>query len=62
MTGKIAPLGFVSAAMIALLAGCSSNMTNSMTSTTAATAPVSISMTDDPPAGVSVLFFQVSRS
>ncbi len=60
MTGKIAPLGFVSAAMIALLAGCSSNMTNSMTSTTAATAPVSISMTDDPPAGVSVLFFQVS--
>ncbi len=60
MTGKIALLGFVSAAMVALLAGCSSNMTNSMTSATADTAPVSISMTDDPPAGVSVLFFQVS--
>ncbi len=52
---------FVPALVSVLLAGCSSNLTTTPTGTAAAgTVPVSISMTDDPPAGVQVLFFQVS--
>ncbi len=50
------------ATLCVLLAGCSSNLTNS-TSTPAPTAsatPVTLSMTDDPPTGVSVLFFQIT--
>lgn len=52
--------------VMALLAGCSTSSNNSVnTSTqtgtgTADQAAVSLSMTDDPPAGVDVLFFQVS--
>ena len=51
----------VPAVLLGLLAGCSS-MSNPMSSneTQAGTVPVSISMTDDPPSGVDVLFFQVS--
>lgn len=48
---------FVAATMLALLAGCG-NTTNPSTVTSGV--PVSLSMTDDPPAGVQVLFFQVS--
>lgn len=51
----------VAAIVVLLMAGCGSNVVNGGgTSPSGATAPVSISMTDDPPAGVSVLFFQVS--
>ncbi len=60
MMRKTLPFLFVPAMMTVLLAGCSSNMTSSTVTTSAGTVPVSISMTDDPPAGVSVLFFQVS--
>ena len=46
------------------LVGCSSNSaTNSSTSSptnNSSTVPVSLSMTDDPPSGVTVLFFQIS--
>ncbi len=52
----------LAATLCVLLAGCSSNLTNS-TSTpapTASSAPVTLSMTDDPPTGVSVLFFQIT--
>jgi len=61
MMRRTLPYLFVSAMMTALLAGCSSNMVNTTAVTqSAGTVPVSITMTDDPPAGVSVLFFQVS--
>ncbi|MGO8719571.1 MAG: DUF5666 domain-containing protein [Acidobacteriaceae bacterium] len=50
---------FVSAMMVSLLAGCGTTTTNP-TSPSMGTVPVSLSMTDNPPAGVSVLFFQVS--
>jgi hypothetical protein len=60
MMRKNLPFLFVPAMMTVLLAGCSSNMTSSTVTTSTGTVPVSISMTDDPPAGVSVLFFQVS--
>ena len=59
---KTLPL-LVVPALSMLLAGCSSGLTsttgsgNNITSTGV---PVAVSMTDDPPAGVSVLFFQVS--
>ncbi len=53
-------LAFISATMAALLAGCSSNTSTPATASTAEGVPVSVSMTDDPPTGVSVLFFQVS--
>lgn len=52
---------FVTAVAASMMAGCGSSvMTSGGTGPSGATAPVSISMTDDPPAGVSVLFFQVS--
>ena len=54
------PFLFVPAMMILLLAGCSSNMTSSTVTPSAGTVPVSITMTDDPPTGVTVLFFQVN--
>ena len=54
------PWLFVAAAMTALLAGCSSSVVSSTATPAAGTVPVSMTMTDDPPAGVSVLFFQVS--
>lgn len=60
MMRKTLPFLFVSALITVLLAGCSSNMINSSAVPASGTVPVSISMTDDPPAGVSVLFFQVS--
>lgn len=61
MMRRTLPFLFAAAIMTALLPGCSSNMVNSTAVTqSAGTAPVSITMTDDPPAGVSVLFFQVS--
>jgi len=50
-------------AMVTLLAGCSSSLTSTTGSgnnVTSTGVPVAVSMTDDPPAGVSVLFFQVS--
>ena len=49
----------VPAMITVLMTGCSSNMTSSTMTPPAGTVPVSLSMTDDPPAGVSVLFFQV---
>lgn len=43
------------------LVGCSSTpVTNSSANGSASTALVSLSMTDDPPSGVTVLFFQIS--
>lgn len=61
---KLFSLLFVSAILLSLLTGCGST---TLTSTSgsggnqqATTVPVSLTMTDDPPAGVSVLFFQVS--
>ena len=60
MMRKNLPFLFAPALMILLLAGCSSNMTSSTIVPPPASVPVSITMTDDPPAGVSVLFFQVS--
>lgn len=51
---------FVPAVLIALTVGCGSNMTNSTATPSAGSVPVSLTMTDDPPDGVSVLFFQVS--
>ncbi|HVN92082.1 MAG TPA: DUF4382 domain-containing protein [Terracidiphilus sp.] len=48
-------------ALMTLLAGCSSSLTSTGgITTTSSGVPVAVSMTDDPPAGVSVLFFQVS--
>ncbi len=50
----------IAVAMISLLlSGCSSTLPSGSSSSGMA-APVSLTMTDDPPAGVSVLFFQVS--
>ena len=53
---------FVAAAVAAWLSGCSSVTTgiNQLETPPASTVPVSLTITDDPPAGVSVLFFQVS--
>lgn len=50
---------FVAAILSSMLTGCGSTpvITHSIP---AQTVPVSLTMTDDPPAGVSVLFFQVS--
>ncbi|MGC9197981.1 MAG: DUF4382 domain-containing protein [Acidobacteriaceae bacterium] len=58
MTRQSLSLLFVPVTVLALLAGCSS--TTMQPSLSASGVPVSLSMTDDPPAGVSVLFFQVS--
>ena len=58
---KSLPLLLAPVLMVWLLAGCSSSMVGSSGSALSANStPVSLSMTDDPPAGVSVLFFQVS--
>ncbi len=43
-----------------LLASCGSSISNNISTPSSGSAPVSLTMTDDPPAGVSVLFFQVS--
>ena len=57
---------FVTAAVAAWLSGCGSAITslnqgtNQIETPPASTVPVSLTITDDPPAGVSVLFFQVS--
>jgi Domain of unknown function (DUF4382) len=62
MRHKTRSLLFVPAMSVLLLAGCNSNLMpgTSSSASAAGTVPVSLSMTDDPPAGVSVLFFQVS--
>jgi hypothetical protein len=55
------PFIFVPALLAFLLSGCGSSSTGIGTcACPVVVAPVSLSMTDDPPAGVSVLFFQVS--
>ncbi|HUB52132.1 MAG TPA: DUF4382 domain-containing protein [Terracidiphilus sp.] len=60
MMRKTLPFVFVPS-ILALLAGCGSNSHHTVICSCPVTyAPVSITMTDDPPAGVSVLFFQVS--
>jgi hypothetical protein len=64
MMRKPLPFFFVPTLLTALLAGCGSSSTGIGTCNCPA-APqgiVSISMTDDPPAGVSILFFQVTLS
>jgi hypothetical protein len=69
MTRKLFAFFFTPAVVAVLLAGCGNNSssigtcpcpTSGTCDCPATVAPVSISMTDDPPAGVSVLFFQVS--
>ncbi len=57
---KAFSLLFVTVILFSLLTGCDSNSTTIHHSIPAQNVPVSISMTDDPPTGVSVLFFQVS--
>ncbi len=58
---KILFLPLVAAMLSVILNGCGSPSMSPSTPTPAAnSAPVSITMTDDPPAGVTVLFFQVS--
>lgn len=59
---KAFSLLFVSAILFTLLNGCDSTslFSSSGGNQTATTVPVSLTMTDDPPAGVTVLFFQVS--
>ncbi len=59
---KSLSLPFAAAAAFSLLTGCGmSNLTSTNpTSPSGDSVPVSLSMTDDPPAGVQVLFFQVS--
>jgi hypothetical protein len=55
------PLLFAPALLTLLLAGCgSSNKIGTCACPVAPSGAVSLSMTDDPPAGVSVLFFQVT--
>ncbi len=59
---KFFSLPLVTAAIASLLSGCGmSNVTSTNpTQPSGDAAPVSLSMTDDPPQGVQVLFFQVS--
>ena len=57
---KSLSLVFAPVAMLALVAGCGSTSTTGLTGTNGQGVPVSLTMTDDPPAGVQVLFFQVS--
>lgn len=56
---RILFLLFVPVTMLTLLTGCGTT-SNPSNITSGSGVPVSLSMTDDPPAGVSVLFFQVS--
>jgi len=53
---------FVTASVAVWLSGCNSmtTSTNQIQTPPESSVPVSLTMTDDPPAGVSVLFFQVS--
>lgn len=52
---------FVSIGLILLfLAGCSQAPVSTTTANADSTAPVSLTMTDHPPNGVTVLFFQIS--
>ncbi len=62
MMRKTLPLLLAPALTVLLLAGCNSSLTSTTGtgSSGSNTVPVAVSMTDDPPAGVSVLFFQVS--
>lgn len=53
-------VAFAAVVIPALLAGCGNTSNPSTTIPTANSVPVSLTMTDDPPAGVDVLFFQVS--
>lgn len=53
-------LPFAPVALLALLTGCGNTTHPSAMTPTANSVPVSLTMTDDPPAGVDVLFFQVS--
>ena len=61
---KALSLLFASAMLSSMLTGCGSSSLISSSGSggnqSATTVPVSLTMTDDPPAGVSVLFFQVS--
>jgi hypothetical protein len=57
---RIQSLLFVPVALFALLTGCGTTSNPTTASGSGGSVPVSLSMTDDPPAGVSVLFFQVS--
>ena len=57
---KACSLLFVSLIALSLLAGCGSTSSNSTPASSATSVPVSLTMTDEPPAGVSVLFFQIS--
>ena len=58
MTGKW--LFVVALCATLMLAGCASGGSSSMTATGPSTAQVSLTMTDDPPAGVAVLSFEVT--
>ena len=61
MMRKTLPFLFVFALLTLLPAGCGSNSSRIVTCACPVVfSPVSITITDDPPAGVSVLFFQVS--
>jgi Domain of unknown function (DUF4382) len=57
---RIHSVFFVPVALFALLTGCGTTSNPTTASGSGGSVPVSLSMTDDPPAGVSVLFFQVS--
>ncbi len=57
---KSLSLVIVPVAMLALVSGCGNTSSPSVVTQTPGTVPMSLTMTDDPPAGVQVLFFQVS--
>jgi hypothetical protein len=57
---KSLPFLFIPALLAFVLSGCGSSSTTLCSCPAAPRGAVSLSMTDDPPAGVSVLFFQVS--
>ena len=57
---KSLPFLFIPALLAFALSGCGSSSTITCSCPAAPRGAVSLSMTDDPPAGVSVLFFQVS--
>ncbi len=60
MIRRSLPFIYVSALLAPFLAGCSNSKSIGTCNCPTNAAPVSISMTDDPPAGVSVLFFEVT--
>jgi hypothetical protein len=57
---KFALYLFLFPGMMLSLVGCGNNLSNDAAATSGTTAPVSLSITDTPPTGVNVLFFQVS--